>query len=827
MTQNALAVNKEWNLKVTSSRDGELCQQLLSEFDCLWNQAQTMDDLWLKKYTERYQQEKSKKQALRISEDSVSYEKREVIEPNEMQKEALLSLERLRSSGARRSLLISATGTGKTYLSAFDVRQFKPKRLLFLVHREQILKQAQESFRNVIGHRINMGLLSGNHKDVEADYLFSTVQTMSKDDILTSFTPDHFDYIIIDESHRSGSSSYQKIIDYFQPQFLLGMTATPERTDGYNIYELFDHNIAYEIRLQQALEMNLLTPFHYFGVSDIKVNGKSICDNDKNKTGQFKLLTSEERVRHIISTIEYYGYSGDRVKGLIFCSDQKEAQELSDKFNECGYRTVALFGNSKASEREKMIKRLAQDEYDSGLDYIFTVDIFNEGIDIPQVNQIVMLRPTESAIVFVQQLGRGLRKCQDKEFVNVIDFISNYKNNFLIPVALSGDKSYNKDKMVSLIRSGIQLPGCSTVSFEEVVKEEIYQAITQATFKNKFLKEKYQELQLKIGKSPLMMDFVNQGDIDPMLFIDYKNSYYEFLKGIKANKKDLSDAESLLLEFMYSQLANGLRPHELVILKELLESKKVTISDITKQLKVQFNIDDDLDSIKGSLNMLHGDFLVGQSKLVDVKLIHYLGGEIRLTAEMINSLKNDYFKELMEDLIAFGLYRYQTKYSKLYKNTKFSLYEKYSRRDVCRLLNWDKNEDATVNGYPRSVKKGTIPIFVTYHKQEDISETTKYEDHFVNQDIFSWMTRSNLTIQSTEVKNILNAKENDTELHLFIKRDDGEGTGLYYFGLVDPILNKVEETVIQNKEGKTLPIVNIPLQLETPAHQQMYSYLMK
>lgn len=827
LTQNALAVNKEWNLKVTSAKDGELCQQLLDEFNRMWNEAKVMDDLWLEKYTERYQQEKTKKKATLVAETEEPYRENKSIEPNDMQKEALLKLRNLRLSGAHRSLIISATGTGKTYLSAFDVQQFDAKRLLFIVHREQILKQAKESFQNVIGNHVRMGLLSGNHREVGADYLFSTVQTMSKDDILTSFAPDYFDYIIIDESHRSGSKSYQKIVDYFKPQFLLGMTATPERTDGYNIYELFDHNIAYEIRLQQALEMNLLTPFHYFGVADIQINGQAIHDKKKNDVGLFKKLTSEERVHHIIKTIEYYGYSGERAKGLVFCSDRKEAKELSNKFNEHGYRTVALFGDSKSAEREKMIERLAQDKYEGGLDYIFTIDIFNEGIDIPQVNQIVMLRPTESAIIFVQQLGRGLRKCQGKEFVNIIDFISNYKNNFLIPVALSGDKSYSKDKMRRSIRGGIHLPGCSTVNFDEVAKEKIYQAITQATFKNKFLKEKYQELKLKIGYSPLMMDFVNQGDIDPMLFIDYKGSYYEFLEGIKENKRDLSESESLLLEFMYTQLANGLRPHELIILKALSENSTITISDIAEQLKVQFNIDDDLDSVKGALNVLHGDFLVGQSKLVHVKLVHCLGDEIKLTSEMAKSLRNNYFSELMDDLIAFGLYRYQKKYSKLYKDTKFKLYEKYSRRDVCRLLNWDKNEDGTVNGYPRKVKKGTIPIFVTYHKQDDISETTKYEDRFINQDIFSWMTRSNLTTQSSEVQNILHAKENNVKLHLFIKRDDTEGAGLYYFGLVDPILNSVSETVIQSKEGKGIPIVNIPLQLETPAQQQMYTYLVR
>ena len=202
------------------------------------------------------------------------------------------------------------------------------------------------------------------------------------------------------------------------------MTASPERTDGFDIYQLFNHNIAYEIRLQKALEENMLCPFHYFGITDLMVDGKEIGD-----VSEFRYLISDERVNNIISKIEYYGYSGNRAKGLIFCSKKEEARELSELFNQRGYQTTALTGEDRQEVREEAVAKLEQDQRENGLDYIFIVDIFNEGIDIPCVNQVVMLRPTESAIIFVQQLGRGLRKCHDKEYVVVIDFIGNYAKN--------------------------------------------------------------------------------------------------------------------------------------------------------------------------------------------------------------------------------------------------------------------------------------------------------------------------------------------------------------------------------------------------------------
>ena len=357
-----------------------------------------------------------------------------------MQEEALASLQQLRLNGEDKALVISATGTGKTYLSAFDVRNYQPKKLLFIVHRENIARAAMRSFKNVLGN-ISCGLFTGNAHEKDADYIFSTIQTIHKKEYRELFAPDAFNYIIIDEVHRAGANTYQELVQYFKPKFLLGMSATPERIDGFDIFKMFDYNIAYEIRLQQAMEYNLLCPFHYYGISDLSVEGIEIDE----KT-DFNLLVSEQRLKHILESIDRYGYSGDKVHGLIFCSRKEEARELSRLFNQKGFKTTALLGDDPESVRQKAIQQLEEEDKSKDyLDYIFTVDIFNEGVDIPKINQVVMLRPTESHIIFIQQLGRGLRKHQIKDYVVVIDFIGNYEKNFQIPIALSGHLSYNKD----------------------------------------------------------------------------------------------------------------------------------------------------------------------------------------------------------------------------------------------------------------------------------------------------------------------------------------------------------------------------------------------
>jgi superfamily II DNA or RNA helicase len=544
-TASALSTNTELNIQVESTSASSLASEIDQEFSYQFSKAIPVT----LEFIESYEQRRALKSLSmpQLSTDSNEFSNQvlplllttnrpSTFSPNTMQEEALASLAALRSSGKNKALLISATGTGKTFLSAFDVQAHGAQRMLFVVHRENIARAALKSFQQIFGQTKKLGLYTGNEKDCDADFLFCTIQTMSKCEHLNRFTQDHFDYIVVDESHRAGAATYANFLNYFRAKFLLGMTATPERTDGADIFKYFDYNIPYEIRLQRALEEQMLCPFHYFGVTDLTVNGEEV-----EEYSDFNKLTAAERVCRIIEKLEFYNCDDGVVRGLIFCSRVDEAKTLSIEFNKRSYRTVALDGNSSEEDRELAISRLeaASDAHEK-LDYILTVDIFNEGVDIPQCNQIVLLRPTQSPIVFVQQLGRGLRKIDSKKnkYLTVIDFIGNYTNNFLIPIALFGDRTYDKDSIRRLLVSGNEgLPGSSTINFDRIAREKIFKSINSAnTKKLKDLKTDFFALKSRIGRSPMMCDFVAHDLRDPRSFADYSGSFYAFAKSIDSDE---------------------------------------------------------------------------------------------------------------------------------------------------------------------------------------------------------------------------------------------------------------------------------------------------
>lgn len=399
MTSAALTVNKEWNTKLISTENGEVAEEIVEEFQRLWNSEYALpyDDFY-EVYKERYNIIKHQREIAK-SEEIPSLEKYR-LKPNSMQERFIANLRKILEQGEERALLISATGTGKTYAFAFAMRELGFKRVLFLVHRVTLAKQAKKSFEKVFDKKVTMGLLGAGFYEYEKDYVFATVETLNRDTHLFQYQPNAFDCIILDEAHHSSNNIYTKVINYFNPKLFLGMTATPDKRDdnqeGKNIYEIFHYQIAHEIRLQQAMEDNLLCPFHYFGISEVVSLDDKTLQAAKLTDEEFNQLTSDERVRHVIEQSEYYGYSGNRVRGLIFCSRVKECEELSRKFNALGYRTIALSGADNEEKRQEAFERLAMDEADATeemqpLDYIFSRDILNEGVDIVEVNQVIML----------------------------------------------------------------------------------------------------------------------------------------------------------------------------------------------------------------------------------------------------------------------------------------------------------------------------------------------------------------------------------------------------------------------------------------------------
>ncbi|MBR3512750.1 MAG: DEAD/DEAH box helicase [Clostridia bacterium] len=830
MTQMAFSINSEWNTKIVTTESGEMTQKIVNEFEELWNSefSYKFED-FITIYETNYRVIKEQREIVRKTKISPleSYK----LKPNLMQLDFINKLNELYNSGENRALLISATGTGKTYASAFGLRDLKVNKVLFLVHREQIAKQAMRSYKKIFGDTRTFGLLSGNSKDFECDFLFSTMQMMGKEEVLHRFKPDEFDVIVIDEAHRIGATTYQNIIDYYNPTMLLGMTASPERTDSYDVFKAFDYNIACEIRLQQALEENMLCPFHYFGITDIEINGKTIDDDISLK--DFNRLVSDVRLDYIIKQINYYGYYGESVKGLVFCSSKEEAKVLSNKFNERGYRTLALTGEDSQDRREDAIDRLTTDDKSRKIDYIFTVDIFNEGVDIPEINQVIMLRPTQSPIVFVQQLGRGLRKADNKEYVVILDFIGNYKNNFMIPIALSGDRTYNKDNIRRYVSEGEKIiPGVSSIHFDEISKKRIYEALDTANFSDvKLIKENYQNLKFKLGRIPNLMDFDIYGEMDVLRIFDNKSlgSYYKFLKKYEPEYKiELNKVQELIIEFISTKLADGKRIHELALLKLLINNKNSLISTLKLDLYNEYNINLTEYEIKSTINVLTNEFPAGTGKDTYKECVfiekNITGDEYHIKEEFNELLKEENFLKIYEELIKFGIERYKRDYSNRYKDTNLVLYKKYTYEDVCRLLNWENNEvPINIGGYKYNKDTNTFPVFINYDKEDDISDTTKYEDRFIDSSKLISISKSGRSYSSEDVQNFLKSKEKGIKVELFVRKnkDDKISKEFYYLGRMYPT-GDYKEFIMPNTKKSA---VEIEWLLETTVREDIYEYI--
>lgn len=834
MTLSALTVNHEWNTRIVSTSNGEMAYEILNEFESLWNSKNSLSfEFFYEDYKTKYEVI-AKQREVAAQEQVVPLDVAR-LEPNTMQVGFINRLKELIEAGADKALLISATGTGKTYASAFGIRDaLKPTgKVLFVVHRKEILRQARDSYKKVFGSNIKMAMLTGDDKDYEeidqADFVFAMINMISKPEVYERFSKDEFEVITLDEAHHSTAGSYQKIIDYFNPRFLLGMTATPERTDKFNVFELFDYNIAYEIRLQQAMEEDLLCPFHYFGITDLEVDGETI-DEDTGLRN-FRYLVSDQRVDYVIEQANYYGYSGKRVRGLIFCSSVKEAKELSVKFNERGLRTLSLSGEDTPEEREEAIERLADDGRVDNLDYILTVNIFNEGVDIPEINQIIMLRPTESAIVFVQQLGRGLRKRIGKEYTVIIDCIANYKNNFLIPIALSGDRSYNKDNVRRYLMEGNRvIPGSSTIHFDEISKKRIFSAIDVANFSDiKLIKQNYKNLKDKLGKIPSLLDFDRYGEMDVLRIFDNNSlgSYYKFLVKYEPDYTvRLSAEQEKIVEFVSRKIANGKRIHEIELLDLMLTDQTDLMRKLRDRLQVDYMIELEKNTYENVVNVMTNEFPSGSGKASykECIFLERVGRDYCLSSQFMKMLKDDSFYQIMQELIEFARYRYERDYSSRYQNTDFVLYQKYTYEDVCRLLAWEHNEvPLNIGGYKYDKKTKTFPVFINYDKAEDIQDTVKYEDHFVTNDRLIAISKSNRTLESEDVQNFLYAKERGIDIELFVRKnkDDKISKEFYYLGRMTATGN-TKEFIMPNT---TSTAVEIEWRLDTPVRNDIYEYI--
>ena len=437
ISRSALTSGIEWNYRFSNKTDPINYEKFYNTFvDLFENHSIVIDDEELKKYSKNWHRPAVSKDLDRydLQDDKESSNQIPLFEPRGAQIEALCALENTRAEGARRALVQAATGVGKTYLAAFDSKNYE--RVLFVAHREEILKQAAESFKNVRDSD-DYGFFNGDSKCTDKSVIFASVATLGRPDYLNEkyFAPDYFTYVVIDEFHHAVNEQYQRIVDYFKPKFLLGLTATPERMDGKNIYEICDYNVPYEISLKEAINKGMLVPFHYYGIFDEtdysklhivrgRYDEKELNETYIGNVGRYELI------------YKYYCKYGSR-QALGFCCSREHAREMAKEFSKRGIPSVAVFSDASGEyteDRNVAIKQLKQGK----IRVIFSVDMFNEGVDITSVDMVMFLRPTESPIVFLQQLGRGLRKCRGKEFLTVLDFIGNYEKAGRVRFLLSG-----------------------------------------------------------------------------------------------------------------------------------------------------------------------------------------------------------------------------------------------------------------------------------------------------------------------------------------------------------------------------------------------------
>ena len=434
ISKSALTSGFEWNFRhdygapKTSSAAKEF-NNIRIAFDEVFKHPNvvTLTHEWITQYIKRRKQQKFIAVAPELTDEQT-----ETPSPRPEQIQALEALNKTREAGFKRGLVVLATGMGKTWLSAFDIKQFRAKRVLFVAHREEILLQAQRTFATLLNH--STGFFNGNQKEYDAECLFASIQTIGRPEHIQQFSIDAFDYIIVDEFHHVSAPGYRLLLDYFEPEFLLGLTATPERTDQADILGLCDHNLVFERNLTQGIDSNTLVPFHYYGIWDENVNYKEI----PWRNGRFDphaleyTFATNKRATHALTQWRKHKQS----RTLAFCVSTKHADYMAKAFEKAGVKALAVHSQSKVRRNEAL--RMLDNQ---SVEVLFTVDLFNEGTDLPSIDTILMLRPSESKILFLQQLGRGLRRHEGKEHLVVLDFIGNHHSFLNKPFALLQENS--------------------------------------------------------------------------------------------------------------------------------------------------------------------------------------------------------------------------------------------------------------------------------------------------------------------------------------------------------------------------------------------------
>ena len=741
ITRYAILKNIEWNVSLFRKNEDKLVSNIMKEFNILWDATYELNEELIDKYKIML--------SYAIEKWDMDYFNPSIIpvKPNSMQRGALKELRRYRDLGVDKALVVAATGSGKTYLAAFDARNFSPNRLLYIVHRDTILNDALKTFKKVFGYEHTYGFYTGRKQDLDVDFIFTSSSMIARH--LDEFNKDTFDYIIYDEVHHIMAENGQKIFTYFEPTFLLGLTATPERMDDKNVLELFENNVPFELRLRDAIINDLVVPFHYYAIRDEFADYSS---NDKAVIA--REISKNINVEFIRNQIELRREPNKKLKCLAFCSSIEHCKMMAQGFNEIGYNAIALTGSNNFGERIVAFKELQDDS--KQLEIICTVDILNEGVDIPSVNMVLFLRPTESQTIFLQQLGRGLRKYPDKEYVTVLDFIgNNYERSIQIALALGtlGKTTYTEkaylSEMVRTNFNSLNIPGVE-IFFDELAKVDIINYINKQNFKKYMQVESY----------PLHVDYINS-DIAPDLIRFMKSkingkknkSYYSFLKKINEDNIPIFTNEKNELVDKISELLPIVRCDEILILKSLLESGSIDNNKI-----LGYNSKITVNTINHAIAMLQKEKILTSDNKINIDNV------------------SENMKFYLEDLYEYALIKYEIDFGDF--DGIFKVMGNYYKEQIMRAL----LENALM--FMKGTKfdsDGTTYVFVGLKKDSSKEERLNYKDKFLSSKVFQWESENNTTLENSIGKKLLNTKV----VHLFVRKmDEQDGITLpfTYFG---------------------------------------------
>lgn len=860
ISQSALYSAEEWNVKLTDSSFFNIYGKSLNQFEKLWhsNEAIELTQDFIDEY-EKYKKSVNVQNTFDYRKTKIEQENEFV--PNSMQKRVLQKLKETRINGNKKGLVISATGTGKTYLAAMDIKQFfeinsntenklfeindkKSKtsniKFLFIAHREELLENAINVFSKILKIDKNeFGRIYGGLKEIDKSIIFASIQSLRN--CYNEFKPSFFDYIIVDEFHHSMSDSYLKTLSYFNPKFLLGLTATPKRMDGKDILSLCDYNVVDEIGIKEALEEDLIVPFHYFGVNDYTTIN---YDNIPYKNGKYneKILLENlllnTRTDYIVEKINKFGFDGDELSAVAFCQNIEHAFFMKEEFSKKDYKSAVITANTSSNERSEILEKFKNKK----IEILCVVDILNEGIDIPTINLLLFLRPTMSSTIFIQQIGRGLRKAKNKDFVTIIDFIGNHKKDYLLINYFSSEVDNKdtlftkKEKIINEIKNQFSnIPKSCYVELDRICQNRIIEKIEKINFSSKnILKKMYLDYKAEIGKSENEILKVSDFDTNIELFQElslklgsFYNAQLQFENSeIKQNKIFLLNSEETEFLAYLEKKLTIVEPFTYLIINYLINNDFITSEIIINEYKNYFNKKNNFekeyvinrifrelveDKIleKNSKNRL---FKISKkyNKIFENKREN--NDEINLKLiDLDNSQNTNYnFKNRLEDLLYLGL-------SEFKKNNNLSIfnknilipYKKYKRIELQILLDSKVPKGSWRAGYANTDKD--ICLFATIDKTHILQENLKYDNSLFADDIIQWISQPKTAHTSSVGKMFINHKKLGYNVHIFIRKFafmDGNKTNPFiYLGKADyykssgdkpmRILWKLEEKIPQ------------------------------